>query len=91
MTWVATIVGMFFNTFVNPIALEAIEWRYYIVFLVVLLVFGVTAFFFYPETKGYSLEQVAVIFDGPDAVGGLSELAKYTGEVKLDAEHEELV
>lgn len=56
---------MFFNTFVNPIALDAIWWRYYIVFIVVLVLFAVTAFFFYPETKGYSLEQVAVIFDGP--------------------------
>ncbi|PYI09322.1 general substrate transporter [Aspergillus sclerotiicarbonarius CBS 121057] len=88
VTWVATIVGMFFNTFVNPIALEAIEWKYYIVFIVVLLVFGVTAFFFYPETKGYSLEQVAVIFDGPDAVAGLG---RYVGEVKLEAVHEESV
>ncbi|OJI89089.1 hypothetical protein ASPTUDRAFT_195738 [Aspergillus tubingensis CBS 134.48] len=65
VTWVATIIGMFFNTFVNPIALDAIGWRYYIVFIVVLVLFAVTAFFFYPETKGYSLEQVAVIFDGP--------------------------
>jgi hypothetical protein len=61
---------MFFNTFVNPIALEAIAWRYYIVFIVVLMIFGVTAYFFYPETKGYSLEQIAVIFDGPDALAG---------------------
>jgi predicted permease len=59
---------MFFNTFANPIALEAIEWRYYIVFIVVLLVFGLTAYFYYPETKGYTLEQMAVIFDGPDAL-----------------------
>ncbi|CAI7600619.1 unnamed protein product [Penicillium glandicola] len=70
VTWVSTIVGMFFNTFVNPIALEAIAWRYYIVFIVVLMVFGVTAYLFYPETKGYSLEQIAVIFDGPDALVG---------------------
>lgn len=59
---------MFFNTFVNPIALDAIEWRYYIVFIAVLVVFGVTAYFWYPETKGYSLEEIAVIFDGPGAV-----------------------
>lgn len=59
---------MFFNTFVNPIALNAIAWRYYIVFVVVLLAFGLTAYFFYPETKGYSLEQIAVIFDGEDAL-----------------------
>lgn len=65
---------MFFNTFVNPIALDAIAWKYYIVFIVVLMIFGITAYFFYPETKGYSLEQIAVVFDGPDAlVGGSAE------------------
>ncbi|KAJ5511087.1 hypothetical protein LT330_006222 [Penicillium expansum] len=74
VTWVSTIVGMFFNTFVNPIALDAIAWKYYIVFIVVLMIFGITAYFFYPETKGYSLEQIAVVFDGPDAlVGGSAE------------------
>ncbi|KAL7656176.1 hypothetical protein ACMYSQ_005290 [Aspergillus niger] len=85
VTWVATIVGMFFNTFVNPIALDAIEWRYYIVFIVVLVLFGVTAFFFYPETKGYTLEQVAVIFDGPGVERGEDE------EKKVDSVHEESV
>ena len=69
---------MFFNTFVNPIALAAIAWRYYIVFIVVLVVFGVTAYFFYPETKGYSLEQIAVIFDGPNALVGNS------GDLSMD-------
>lgn len=67
---------MFFNTFVNPIALDVIAWRYYIVFIVVLLVFGLTAYFYYPETKGYTLEQIAVIFDGPDAlVANTTEVA----------------
>lgn len=65
MTWLAAIVGMFFNTFVNPIALNAIAWKYYIVFVVVLIMFGITAYFFYPETKGYSLEEISTIFDGP--------------------------
>jgi hypothetical protein len=61
----STICAAFFNIFVNPIALEAIAWKYYLVFIAVLLLFGVTAYFLYPETKGYTLEQVAIIFDGP--------------------------
>ncbi|RHZ56164.1 uncharacterized protein CDV56_107532 [Aspergillus thermomutatus] len=65
VTWISTICATFFNTFVNPIALEAISWRYYLVFIAMLLLFGVTAYFLYPETKGYTLEQIAVIFDGP--------------------------
>ncbi|KAE8312780.1 general substrate transporter [Aspergillus transmontanensis] len=71
VTWLASICAIFFNTFVNPIALDAIAWKYYIVFIVVLLVFGITAYFFYPETKGYPLEQIAAIFDGPTSQGGI--------------------
>lgn len=67
VTWVAAITAIFFNTFVNPIALASAGWRYYIVFVVVLLVMAVTVFFFYPETRGRSLEQIAVIFDGDAA------------------------
>ncbi|BCS12334.1 sugar transporter [Aspergillus luchuensis] len=89
VTWVATIIGMFFNTFVNPIALDAIGWRYYIVFIVVLVLFAVTAFFFYPETKGYSLEQVAVIFDGP--VESEVDEEKRLEEKKVNSVHEERV
>ncbi|KAJ5716578.1 Sugar transporter [Penicillium malachiteum] len=91
VTWLATIVGMFFNTFVNPIAMDAIGWKYYLVFVVVLLVFGITAFLFYPETKGYSLEQIAVIFDGEDAlVSTPTEVVKQLKEGSA-AVHEETV
>ncbi|KAJ5688900.1 Major facilitator superfamily domain general substrate transporter [Penicillium macrosclerotiorum] len=89
-----TIVGMFFNTFVNPIAMAAISWKYYFVFVAVLLVFGATAFFYYPETKGYSLEQIAVLFDGDDAlVRDPVEIAKGVRADKVDSltEHEESI
>lgn len=52
-----------FNGFVNPIALDAIGWKYYIVYVVLVIVWGVMIWFCYPETKGYSLEEVALIFD----------------------------
>jgi len=64
---VSTVLAIFFNTFINPIALEAIGWKYYFVFVAVLVCFGLTAFFYYPETRGYSLEQMAIIFDGDEA------------------------
>ncbi|OQE25364.1 hypothetical protein PENSTE_c006G08208 [Penicillium steckii] len=90
ITWVASIVAMFFNTFVNPIALAAIAWRYYIVFLVVLIMFGLTAFFFYPETKGYSLEEIAVIFDGPEGLpDDVAEMA--TGNVRAKVDGDEKI
>ncbi|KAK1966649.1 hexose transporter [Colletotrichum sublineola] len=54
--------------FVNPIGLENIGWRYYIVFCCLLAVFFAVTWYLFPETKGHSLEEIAVIFDGPQAV-----------------------
>ncbi|TXT09238.1 hypothetical protein VHUM_02712 [Vanrija humicola] len=56
-----------FNTYVNPIALHSIAWRYYFVFLGVLLVAITLIYFIFPETKGRMLEEIAVIFDGEEA------------------------
>ncbi|OTB03437.1 hypothetical protein M426DRAFT_60487 [Hypoxylon sp. CI-4A] len=57
----------FLNVFVNPIALDAISWKYYFVFVAVLIAGTINIYFFFPETKGYSLEEIAIVFDGPDA------------------------
>jgi sugar porter (SP) family MFS transporter len=53
-----------FSGYVNPIALAAIEWKYYIVWCCVLISNFLIIFFFYPETKKLSLEEVAQTFDG---------------------------
>lgn len=67
LTQQAIVIASFFNVFVNPIALDNIGWKYYLVFVVLLLVILVTIYFFYPETKGFSLEEIAIIFDGDGA------------------------
>lgn len=54
-------------SFVNPIALDNIGWRYYIVFCIILGFIVVVTWFYFPETKGYSLEEISEIFDGPNA------------------------
>ncbi|KAL1407871.1 hypothetical protein Q8F55_007307 [Vanrija albida] len=56
-----------FNTYVNPIALVSIAWKYYFVFLGVLIFAIVAIYFGFPETKGRLLEEIAVIFDGDEA------------------------
>ena len=54
-------------SFVNPIALDNIGWRYYIVFCVLLVFIVATTYFYFPETRGHSLEEIAEIFDGERA------------------------
>jgi hypothetical protein len=51
---------------VNPIALEAIQWKFYFVYIGTLAAMLPTIWFLFPETKGRTLEEIAVVFDGPD-------------------------
>lgn len=62
-----TYFALLFNVFVNPIALTAIAWKYYIVFICVLVAAIITIYFGYPETKGHTLEEMALVFDGDEA------------------------
>ncbi|EKM78879.1 hypothetical protein AGABI1DRAFT_75451 [Agaricus bisporus var. burnettii JB137-S8] len=52
-----------FNQFINPWALEAIGWWYYIVYCGWLIVELVFVVWFVVETKGRTLEETAAIFD----------------------------
>ena len=65
----ATIAG--FN-YLNPVALANIGWRYYVVVDLLILLEILCVCFTYPETKGITLEEVSVIFDGREAVGDAS-------------------
>jgi len=84
----STQLAVFFNIFVNPIALEAIGWKYYIVFVVLLVIITAICYYTYPETRGHSLEEMAQVFDkdmvavpehhlekGKDSKNGMSEAA----------------
>jgi len=68
ITWVTAVLASIFNVLVNPIALDAIAWKYYFVFLVVIAVYGVTVFFTYPETAGLTLEEASSLMDDPGLV-----------------------
>ncbi|KAF4970355.1 hypothetical protein FSARC_2611 [Fusarium sarcochroum] len=57
----------FFNQYVNPIALDAIQWKFYFVYIATLTAMLPTIWFLFPETKGRTLEEIAVVFDGLDA------------------------
>ncbi|KAH6695623.1 hypothetical protein F5X68DRAFT_272897 [Plectosphaerella plurivora] len=64
MTGVMHIFG-FFSAFVNPIGLENIGWKYYIAFVVYTLLELIAVWYFFVETKGYNLEEIASIFEAP--------------------------
>ena len=66
--------ALFFNNYVNPIALAALGWKYYLVYVSWLLVELVVVYFCYPETRGPTLEEMAKIFDGDEAAVGRVDL-----------------
>lgn len=52
-------LGNIFNAFVNPIAMDAIEWKYYIVYCCTLGFNFAVVYFTFVETYGYTLEEVS--------------------------------
>jgi hypothetical protein len=81
--------ALFFNNYVNPIALQAIRWKYYIVYDCWLFVELLTVYFFYPETKGPTLEEMAKIFDGDEANVGQVDMDIVREKVDIALEERE--
>ena len=63
-------IALFFNQYVNPIALKHIGWKYYIVYCCWLAVELAVVWKFYIETRHTPLEEIAKHFDGEAAVVG---------------------
>jgi sugar porter (SP) family MFS transporter len=61
--WASQAVAICFNQFVNPVALNRIAWKYYLIYVGVLVAVINFMFFYVPETKGLSLEEIGGIFD----------------------------
>ncbi|KAF2840948.1 general substrate transporter [Patellaria atrata CBS 101060] len=53
----------FFTTFVNPIGLEAIKWKWLLTYVCWLAFEIVVVFFLFPETSGRTLEELAFLFE----------------------------
>ncbi|KIJ14336.1 L-arabinose isomerase [Paxillus involutus ATCC 200175] len=67
-----------FNQFVNPWALNALGWKYYLVYCGWLAVELVFVWFFIVETKGRTLEETAALFDGEKMPQQITELSEET-------------
>jgi MFS family permease len=62
-----------FNQYVNPIGLERLQWRFYFVYIAILVIECLSIWFLFVETKGPTLEEIAALFDGKDANVARSE------------------
>ncbi|KAL8309982.1 hypothetical protein RB597_010002 [Gaeumannomyces tritici] len=65
LTLITSFTGLIVGNQVNPIAMGAIQWKYYIVFCCLLLVLLLLVYFLFPETKGRTLEEIREVFEGP--------------------------
>lgn len=70
LMFLAVDLALFFNSYVNPVALGALGWKYYIVYDVWLFIELVVVYFFYIETRNTPLEEIVKFFDGEQALLG---------------------
>jgi hypothetical protein len=82
-------LALAFNQLINPIAFESISWKYYFVFLGVLLFILVVVWKTYPGTRGRSLEEIAVIFDGKEVRVALLDVKVVEEKQVTRIEHRE--
>lgn len=68
-TWLNFCVtaALFFNQYINAIALEALAWKYYICYCVFLVFEVFIIYFFIVETRYTPMEEIAKFFDGENA------------------------
>jgi sugar porter (SP) family MFS transporter len=76
----------FFNQFVNPVGMDSLGWKYYLVYVVWLLVETAVFYFLYPETRGLTLETAQLAF-GEDNVALKKDLEKVSEVIDERAEH----
>lgn len=80
-----------FNGFVNPVALKALRWKYYTVFICALLLWLVVIYFTFPETRGMTLEEVSQVFDGAEALERTYDIKAQGLEGLAETDHAENV
>ena len=74
--WLVTGAAGAFNTYVNPLGLQAFGWKFYWFYVVWIVVEFVVVYFLCPETMGTSLEDVALIIEGSGGVSKMSPIAE---------------
>lgn len=76
--------AVFFNTYVNPIALDAIGWKYYIVYCVWILIEIATVYLLFPETHNRTLEELSFMFEGKEMQDKIQKNVDKVLDVELE-------
>ncbi|TLD16306.1 uncharacterized protein PgNI_02602 [Pyricularia grisea] len=58
--------GGFFSTYVNPIAINALDWRYFAIYCGWIAFEFIFIYVMYPETYGRTLEELTFLFEGKE-------------------------
>ncbi|PNS16848.1 hypothetical protein CAC42_4812 [Sphaceloma murrayae] len=84
----------FFNTFVNPIGLDNIGWKYLITYCCWIAFEIVVVYFLFPETSGRTLEELAFLFEDSklaEQQAAVTDKHLHAGPVEVDDERKEVV
>lgn len=76
-------LSLVFNQYVNPIAFQALNWKYYIVYACWLVAEFVFIYLYAVETKGRTLEECSMLFDRKE--GALHERVEHVNETEEKA------
>ncbi|KAF2022379.1 general substrate transporter [Aaosphaeria arxii CBS 175.79] len=67
LQFAATSITSVAKNYINPIGLRELQWKFYFVYIGILIVECISIWFLFVETKGPTLEEIAVLFDGEAA------------------------
>lgn len=90
MSGISTFNHWLWNFVVNmvtPVAISTIGWKYYLVFLSVSASIVPIIFFFYPETRGRSLEELEMMFSEGGSITSLVRESRRPLTGSLMTEH----
>ncbi|KAI5201551.1 hypothetical protein AUEXF2481DRAFT_102762 [Aureobasidium subglaciale EXF-2481] len=65
---------------VTPIAIRTIGWKYYLVYACIGAIIPVVVYFYYPETKGRTLEELDIMFK---QISSVRDIVKYSQKERI--------